>query len=381
MIEAMTLGPAQFKKTLKLLFETMPHRSVFVSGPTGIGKSEMIHQVGNELNLKVEDIRLAGHLPEDIRGIPEKSDDGYFEMVMMRRLKPFFQRGAKGILFFDEINQASSEVLSALFELVLDRRLNGRKLGDGVRIVSAGNLGDVYGVTDMSPALERRFVHLAVIAKKEDWAAYMNTRDDVEELVVKFILKRKSEVLSGVNEEATLSPAQWTSVAQFLYKVGNKLDENMEAVTAIVSGMVGTKLALDLMKYIKTHKVTLSVDDVLYGDYENKVRPKVKKLTQQKKNSQLAEVVDALVPSIIAKFPNSNDIPKGIVKRVTAFLMDLPKELAAKLMLNINNDMYGLLDKLDSDTLFKITTHMAGVNYTIESKEVVGVTEGSGNDE
>ena len=56
-----TLKGAQMDiKTFKTLVPKLPSNiSVLVTGPTGVGKSDIFHQIGNELGLPVIDRRLS----------------------------------------------------------------------------------------------------------------------------------------------------------------------------------------------------------------------------------------------------------------------------------------------------------------------------------
>ena len=62
-------------KTFKQLVPNLPADiSVLVSGATGVGKSDIFHQIGGELNLPVIDRRLSQMTEGDILGLPELTD-------------------------------------------------------------------------------------------------------------------------------------------------------------------------------------------------------------------------------------------------------------------------------------------------------------------
>src|SRR5437867_2646181 len=61
------------------------------------------------------------------------------------------------VLFLDELNRATNEVMQAAFQIVLDRQLNGWKLHPLTRVYAAINMGANYTVNEMDPALLDRF--------------------------------------------------------------------------------------------------------------------------------------------------------------------------------------------------------------------------------
>lgn len=127
---------------------------VYIEGYSGWGKSSIVNQIAQDLNMPIVTLSLAGISPEDFGGIPRVHDEEYFKYVLpewaLRYNEPF-------ILFLDEINQAPVSVLHACYGLVLDRVLNGRKLP--CKIVAAGNFNSENEyLVDMSairPLMER----------------------------------------------------------------------------------------------------------------------------------------------------------------------------------------------------------------------------------
>ena len=67
-ISSRTVGPKAAKKSLRRAFKA--NRPLFLWGPPGIGKSDIIHQLGSEMGAHVIDIRLSLWEPTDIKGIP-----------------------------------------------------------------------------------------------------------------------------------------------------------------------------------------------------------------------------------------------------------------------------------------------------------------------
>ena len=127
---------------------------ILITGDTGSGKSSIVKAVAQELGYDLYDLRLAGILPEDIGGLPRPQGD-YYEYLMPKWFKE--RLGKPFVLFLDEINQASIQVLHALYGVVLDRMVAGVKNPE-MRIVAACNdFKENEYVTDLMKPLRARF--------------------------------------------------------------------------------------------------------------------------------------------------------------------------------------------------------------------------------
>ncbi len=62
------VSPNGAKNAIRKAFKK--RRPIFLWGPPGIGKSDIIHQIGGEMDAHVIDIRLSLWEPTDIKGIP-----------------------------------------------------------------------------------------------------------------------------------------------------------------------------------------------------------------------------------------------------------------------------------------------------------------------
>ena len=353
MIQSMEVSIGDLGKTLLSCFKYLPEAAVYITGPTGTGKSEVVAQLCEQLGVPLYDVRLAGTLPEDLQGIPEKSGDGYFDMAMMGSLRDVFKEDAEGILFLDELNQADASVLAAIFQLVYDRKLNGKTLGEKVRVVAAGNVGDAYMVTDMSPALERRFVHIKIAPDKKAWLRYMSAKDQVYTPLLEFIEQRKDQILSIITPEAVVTPGQWTRVSDYLSRAeaaGELLEEDSVHM-CIISGLVGASFAKDFVRFVTTTK-TLTPLDLVHRDWKV-IAKEVKSLVNEGKNSVLSELCEGVASYLGGRGSDScNNITTQ--NNLAAFLKVLPAELSTKLIKQLWSLAPSVLTNMDADTLMEI---------------------------
>ena len=173
MSENRTITAQEARITLKKCFEKQ--RPVFLWGPPGIGKSELVADITNEMEGLMIDLRLGQMDPTDIRGIPfYNKDSGLMDWAPPIDLPD--EATAKEypvvVLFLDEMNSSAPAVQAAAYQLILNRRVGKYKLPDNVVMVAAGNRESDKGVVYRMPTpLANRFIHQEMRVDFESWSS------------------------------------------------------------------------------------------------------------------------------------------------------------------------------------------------------------------
>jgi len=268
--------------------------SVLAKGPTGIGKSHIFHKIGDTINLPVVDRRLSQMTEGDIIGLPELVDG-------VTRFAPvdWLIRACKEpvVLFFDELNRATIEVQQCAFQIVLDRELNGHKLHPKTRVYAAINEGSEYQVTDMDPALLRRFWTMAIEPTTEDWLTWASDRTDIAASVCDFIKKYPSHLRHvGELESGKVypNPASWHRLcASLIYADMNPDDYAGKSLPdlfyAMCTGFIGTTTSVAFAEFIRNYETKFSAEDVL--DKYPTLNKDIDALSNDKKNDLLEQIV------------------------------------------------------------------------------------------
>ena len=184
MSETRTVTATQARKSLLRAFRVK--RPLFLWGPPGIGKSEMVEGIANELGGLMIDLRLGQMEPTDIRGIPfYNKDTGKMDWAPPVEL-PDQETASQYpivVLFLDELNAAPASVQAAAYQLILNRRIGKYRLPDNVVMVAAGNRESDKGVTYRMPTpLANRFIHQEMkvdFPSWQEWAVNNNIHKDV----------------------------------------------------------------------------------------------------------------------------------------------------------------------------------------------------------
>jgi len=260
-----TVTPNKAKNSIQRAFAKK--RPIFLWGPPGIGKSDIIHQIGDYMDAHVIDIRLSLWEPTDIKGIPYYSaNDNAMVWAAPSELptQEFAAKYKNVILFLDEMNSAAPAVQAAAYQLILNRKVGQYVLPDNVLIVAAGNREADKGVTYRMPApLANRFVHLEMAVDFNDWFQWA-VANNIHRDVVGYLTFAKKDLYDFDPKSPSRSfatPRSWSFVSDLL-------DDDLgdeETTTDLVSGSVGEGLAVKFMAHRKVASKMPNPTDILAG--------------------------------------------------------------------------------------------------------------------
>ncbi len=260
-----TVTPNEAKRSLRKCIKIQ--RPVFMWGPPGIGKSDIVKQIGQEFDRDVIDVRLSLWEPTDIKGIPYYNTQAN-TMSWAPPAELPTDPESTAILFLDELNSAAPATQAAAYQLILNRRVGTYILPKGVAIVAAGNRETDKGVTFRMPApLANRFIHLELKTDYEDWFQWA-TNNQIHEQVVGYIGFAKQDLYDFDPKSASRSfptPRSWSFVSDLLQD--DDMDEG--TLTDLVAGAVGEGLAVKFMAHRKVAKQMPKPEDILAGKVDN----------------------------------------------------------------------------------------------------------------
>lgn len=313
-------------ETTKLVLAKMPvDKSIMLRAKHGVGKSSVIKQSAMERGLEFFDVRLSQCEVGDIKGLPHID----VENARTTFMKPYWwprDPNSKGILFFDELNRASKDVLQAVFEICLDRRLDGEKLPDGWRVVAAINGDDDYDVSELDPALLDRWFMIDFDPSVKEWIDWARA-NKVHPGVIEFIARNNNLLDPPVGNmeagEVTPSRRSWQALSDTMKAMDIDTDPN-GLLTQVSKGWVGRKIAVTFTKFITNEFSQLKASDIL-DDYE-KMLPKLEASCSD------IEVIAALADSVIAEINTRSPakLKEQQIAAIKSFLKVIPKDVGAK---------------------------------------------------
>ena len=264
--DRLTITSVQARKALLKAFKVK--RPVFIWGPPGIGKSEVVADVTKELGGHMIDLRMAQMEPTDIRGIPYFNKDlNKMDWAAPVDL-PDEELASKYpivVLFLDEMNSASPAVQAAGYQLILNRRVGKYVLPDNVVIVAAGNRDSDKGVTYRMPMpLANRFLHLEMRADFTSWQTWAVNKGIHKDVVgyLSFAKQDLNEFDSKSSSRAFATPRSWCFVSDLL---NDDDDTDPDTILNLISGAVGDGLAIKFAAHRRFSGKMPNPIDILSG--------------------------------------------------------------------------------------------------------------------
>jgi hypothetical protein len=167
---AVPVGP-RLEKVLTVAYRA--RRAVLLEGPTGVGKSEIIRRVAEQLGIGTTVLDLSLLEPPDLVGLPIVKD-GRTEYALPHVLP----QGGAGILLLEELNRAERYIQQPALQLLSARRLHEYELPpDWVCVATVNPQTADYHVTALDKALRARFLQVSVRADRASWLAWAQTRN------------------------------------------------------------------------------------------------------------------------------------------------------------------------------------------------------------
>ncbi len=339
------------KQLTYILDHTPASQNIMLVGKHGIGKSRILEDYFSDKGAKVVTLFL-GQMsdPGDLIGLPEKNEKTGKTDFMLPYWFPLDNEPV--VLFLDELNRARPEVLQTIMDLTLNRKLAGKSLPEGSRIISAVNKGNEYQLTDLDPALVSRFNIYEFQPSVEDWLAW-GQNSGIDPRILSFINDNPeyldSDEDQGLAENLERSPDRrsWERTSQ----ITKNFDQLTDLQKPLVSGILGNKATALFFRYVTENDMP-SAQNILTGDFKECL-PHLQKLD----SSKLSLINTGLLKFIESKSYSQSDEDK-LSKNLESYFDYLEeighKELQAQFISLLKAEKY-------PESLYFISTKAPGL--------------------
>ena len=304
-------------KTFQNCIEHLPSNiSVCIRGDHGIGKSEFVYQYAKKIGYEIIERRLSQMSEGDIIGLPIITD-GITKFAPTDWYKKACEQPV--VLFLDELNRATREIMQAAFQIVLDRTLNGHKLHPETRIFTAVNTTAHYDINDMDPSLLDRFWVVDLEPTVEDWIAWAKLNNNIHSMVYSFIKENEKHLeCKGTIEPGKIYPSRrsWKRLNDIL--VTNDIISNPGNMLfySLSIGLLGIESSIAFTNYAKNVFKQITCEDIL--DNWEITKERINILGNEKYNI----IIEKLASNIL-----TNLWSKQQMQNVVSFTKVLPSEL------------------------------------------------------
>jgi len=262
------MKPSQLKQVLKYQLEkgSNPDKefgSLFLWGPPGIGKSRIVEDVADELDVGCIDFRLILCDPTDLRGLPmpyknEKTGEQSVAWIPPEELP----RTGKGFLFFDDFPTAPPLVQGAAYQIAIrPHQLGPYELPEGWVIIAAGNRIEDRSLAKPIPkALANRFRHIELDVNIDDWTEWAIWHN-IDPNIIGFLKFRDGLLFDFKpegHENAFPTPRSWEMASRTLGLPGRVMAETLE-------GTIGKGATSEFMSFLKMQTQLPDLNLILTG--------------------------------------------------------------------------------------------------------------------
>lgn len=254
------MRPQLLKATLKALFPIQ--RTVCIEGEPGGGKTTLIREVAEELDVHYIERHMPTALVEDF-GVPDmttKSDTFGYKMPDWFPAKGSrWDDGKGGILCFDDRNQAGNDLQKVQANICQARNLHGVEMADGWMVASTGNRQtDRAGANRVLSHLRDRETVYPFETHLDDWTAWAIDHG-VKPEVISFIRFRPG-LLHDFDPQKDQSPTPRSWVEGVSATLGIV---PAEAEFETFKGAVGEGAAAEFVGFMRVHRKLPNPDTVL----------------------------------------------------------------------------------------------------------------------
>lgn len=215
-------------------------------GPAGVGKSDIIKELAEELNRPIVELRASYKTPGDLIGVPFAenviAENGEIIDQVTAFLKPKWlrqlQESPNAIFVLEEISNASTDVQGALYEVLLDWAINNVQIPKTVNILFTGNRSeDAIGIAiDLQSTIYTRATIIQLSNEDinfDDWKEWA-LKNEIHPSILSYIDINRQSLLHPMRENSSYcTPRTWAILSQdlkdneYLLKTGIEEDKIM----------------------------------------------------------------------------------------------------------------------------------------------------------
>lgn len=248
--EQLRVTPRQLEELLKIAL--VANKPVMVTGPPGIGKTDIVKQVAEDLDFLLITKIAVIDSPIDYKGLGFKVEGkDYADFLPFGDLLKLIEADRPVVCFLDDVGQAPSAVQAALMQMVLARQAGTRKISDQVRFVAATNrLQDMAGVSMVLSALRSRFKSILELwPDHNDWIRWAVLAGMPPELIA--FIKFKPDML--IDPEPPKNDVRNFRCPRTVAAVGEWMNLNIphEVEFQVFAGAAGVDFSMEFVGFLK----------------------------------------------------------------------------------------------------------------------------------
>lgn len=285
-------------------------RPIFLMGPPGIGKTDIMNQIAEEMDIALVSYSMSHHTRQSALGLPfiaNKVYDGreyrtteYTMSEIIASIYDVMESSGKreGILFLDEINCISETLAPSMLQFLQYKVFGRHQVPEGWVIVTAGNPPEYNSsVREFDLATLDRLKRIDVTPDFSVWHRYAQN-EEIHTAVLTYLEIKKDDfysVQTTVDGKEFVTARSWVDLSDMmkLYEQ-NSLPVNQELIRQYIQD---ERIARDFVAYYDLfyrYREAYRIDDILCGRVSEKVRLRGRESAFDERITVIRMLMDAL---------------------------------------------------------------------------------------
>lgn len=264
---------SEFENAKRMVLECVKTGTpILLKGGVGIGKTELVNEIGVELGKEVLAIHLGRYQGTDF--VLPIVDEGKYKHLVSDKLRQLTKGNM--ILFIDEYDRGSGDTRNAILSLLNERIFEDIKIPDSVAIIGAVNQETSRDTNMLNQAEQTRFFTLDLdeITRGLDvesdylrsWIQYAVNKE-TDSKIISFI-SAYPELLNKPSEDEAKFPCPrgWITLGKNM-ETYNVLTTKMSKAR-FVKGFIGNEGAEKFTAFVEVYSKMPTAEEILKGKYK-----------------------------------------------------------------------------------------------------------------
>lgn len=285
-------------------------RPIFLMGPPGIGKTDIMNQIAEEMDIALVSYSMSHHTRQSALGLPfiaNKVYDGqeyrtteYTMSEIIASIYDVMESSGKkeGILFLDEINCISETLAPSMLQFLQYKIFGRHQVPEGWVIVTAGNPPEYNSsVREFDLATLDRLKRIDVAPDFSAWHRYA-LNEEIHTAVLTYLEIKKDDfysVQTTVDGKEFVTARSWVDLSDMmkLYEQ-NSLPVNQELIRQYIQD---ERIAKDFATYYDLfyrYREAYRIEDILQGQVSEEVRTRGRESAFDERITVIRLLMDAL---------------------------------------------------------------------------------------
>lgn len=375
-------------------------RPVFLIGAPGIGKTAIMEQIAQELNVGLVSYSMTHHTRQSALGLPfiEKEEfDGVEYSVSEYTMSEIIASVYKikketglqeGILFLDEVNCVSETLAPSMLQFLQYKVFGTHQIPKGWIVVTAGNPPEYNkSVREYDIVTWDRLKRVDVEPDYEVWKEYAYKKG-IHGSILTFLEIKKNffyVVETAVDRKSFVTARGWEDLSEMI-KLYEKNNITVD-IKLVSQYLQNPKIAKEFAVYYdlyNKYKSDYQVADILSGNASTDIKNRARAARFDERLSLLGLLIDSVNADMRNAVETENAILENlrILKKIKSELLDAGKEYVTVLHRYIDEERRMLqvgekANSIDYETRYAYNYAIRFLEETLETLNRAGNIQGS----